>query len=101
MSGYGGVLAESVLSQYLPDATINIKVDAYLNDTSTNTLNIRNVLLNPVSRILARDVTDSSRVINNIHYLAPGAMITADSNGYLMNSYPDRNPFETWDLFKA
>ena len=28
-------------------------------------------------------------------------MITTDSDGYLMNSYPDRNPFETWDLFKA
>ena len=102
ISGYGGVLGETVLGQYLPDATINVKVDAYLNDTSTDMLNVRSLILNnPLSRILARDINDPSRVINNIHYLAPGAMITADNDVYLMNSYPDRNPFETWDLFKA
>ena len=59
------------------------------------------ILNNPVSRILTRDISNPSRIINNIHHLAPGAMITADNDGYLMNSYPDRNPLETRDLFKS
>ena len=102
ISGYGGTLGETILSQYLPDATVNVNVDAYLNSTSTFALNVRDLILsNPVSRILARDVTDPSKVINNIHPLAPGAMITADDEGYLINSYPTRNPFETWDNFKT
>lgn len=101
ISGYAGTLGESILSQYLPDATIKVDVDAYLNNTSTLNLNVRGLTVsNPVSRILARDVTDSSKVINNIHALAAGAMITADADGYLMNAYPDRSPFDTFENFK-
>ena len=101
ISGYGGALSETILSQYLPDATVNVNVDAYLNSTSTFSLNVRDLILsNPVSRILARDKTDSSKVINNIHALVQGCLITTDADGYLMNAYPTKSPFDSFDSFK-
>ena len=92
---------DSLLLQQLTDGTVNINVNAFLNNTSTKYLQVRN-LSNPLtsstlSKITARD--SNNNIINNIHYLAPNLFITTDAQGYLIN--PLNAPFNNYDDWKT
>jgi len=93
-------IGSGILSQ-LTDGTININVNAFLNNTSTNTLQLRNlsnlITSSALSKITARD--SNNNIINNIHYLAPNLFITTDAQGYLIN--PLNAPFNNFDEWKS
>ena len=82
------LLPDFLLSK-LTDGSININVNAYLNDTSTNTLQVRNlsnaITTSGISKIIARD--SNNNIIPNVNYLIPNGWVKVDSNGYLITTF--------------
>ena len=78
----------------ITDGTINVDVNAFLNETSSNTLVVRdltNLLTSAVaSKILARDTFN--KVIVNPNYLVPMEPVFVDANGYLITMGIGRPP---------